>query len=435
MKKKEWNEGLNYLDSDLIEKHIEQKEKLRQKNKTTRGVWLRFGAIAACFLLIVSAVIVAPIVTPSDVPTWDDARYSAQDIAEQFGAKNYDAVTNAYTKVYVPDAKYLQIGELSDEEYLTIYQYNERKNFLNKNDFQNFINSFLPALADSITLDIPPYEIKEVKSYENFLEVYEYIGKYIMSITQHETANSFRLSVSSGSDDRKIVFDGETVQVDQRLDDEEIIDSVQSIKNKLFDIFNVSFADTKMIRRFDSYSQNGATSIYIYFYDESAHPLNKTQDEPISDYIFIAFDNFQNFDGDTVSDSILTVANISYIQNRVDVTEAYAIAANAKRISLEEAETLLYNGYVFGGHTCSLCMAAQDKISFEGYDYVDMEYVIGYNEETQKPTLAIPFYTFYKNIGTASNGNTIYAKTYVAAIQVRGYQEYFASQKENHRKN
>ena len=80
-------------------------------------------------------------------------------------------------------------------------------------------------------------------------------------------------------------------------------------------------------------------------------------------------------------------------------------------------------------------MAAQDKISFEGYDYVDMEYVIGYNEETQKPTLAIPFYTFYKNIGTASNGNTIYAKTYVAAIQVRGYQEYFASQKENHRKN
>ena len=33
MKKKEWNEGLNYLDPDLVEKHIEQKERLRQKNK------------------------------------------------------------------------------------------------------------------------------------------------------------------------------------------------------------------------------------------------------------------------------------------------------------------------------------------------------------------------------------------------------------------
>lgn len=60
MKKKEWNEGLNYLDPDLVEKHIEQKERLRQKNKKPKSIWLRFGAIAACFLLIVSAIIVVP---------------------------------------------------------------------------------------------------------------------------------------------------------------------------------------------------------------------------------------------------------------------------------------------------------------------------------------------------------------------------------------
>ena len=28
MKKKEWSEGLNHIDSDLVEKHIEQKERL-----------------------------------------------------------------------------------------------------------------------------------------------------------------------------------------------------------------------------------------------------------------------------------------------------------------------------------------------------------------------------------------------------------------------
>ena len=33
MKKQEWNEGMNHLDPDIIEKYIEQKDRLRQKNK------------------------------------------------------------------------------------------------------------------------------------------------------------------------------------------------------------------------------------------------------------------------------------------------------------------------------------------------------------------------------------------------------------------
>ncbi len=69
MKKKEWNEGLDHLDPDLVEKYVEQKDRLRQKNKKAKGVWLRFGAIAACFLLIVSAVIVVPMLRDSgDTP-------------------------------------------------------------------------------------------------------------------------------------------------------------------------------------------------------------------------------------------------------------------------------------------------------------------------------------------------------------------------------
>ena len=66
MKKKEWNEGLNHLDPDLVEKYVEQKDRLRQKNKKPKSVWLRFGAIAACFLLIVSAVIVVPMLREDD---------------------------------------------------------------------------------------------------------------------------------------------------------------------------------------------------------------------------------------------------------------------------------------------------------------------------------------------------------------------------------
>ena len=60
MKKKEWNEGLNHLDTDLVEKYVEQKDRLRQKNKKQKGIWLRIGAAAACFLLIIGAVMIIP---------------------------------------------------------------------------------------------------------------------------------------------------------------------------------------------------------------------------------------------------------------------------------------------------------------------------------------------------------------------------------------
>lgn len=66
MKKKEWNEGLNHIDPDLVEKYVEQKDRLRQKNKKPKGVWLRLGAIAACFVMILSAVIVVPMLREDD---------------------------------------------------------------------------------------------------------------------------------------------------------------------------------------------------------------------------------------------------------------------------------------------------------------------------------------------------------------------------------
>ena len=66
MKKKEWNEGMNHLDPDLVEKHIEQKERLGQKKQRAKGIWIRFGAIAACFVLIVSVIIVSPMLRGDD---------------------------------------------------------------------------------------------------------------------------------------------------------------------------------------------------------------------------------------------------------------------------------------------------------------------------------------------------------------------------------
>lgn len=68
MKKKEWNEGMNCLDYDLVESYTRQKDALRQKNKKNSGVWLRFGALAACLLLIVGAVIAVPLLRSGEDP-------------------------------------------------------------------------------------------------------------------------------------------------------------------------------------------------------------------------------------------------------------------------------------------------------------------------------------------------------------------------------
>ena len=46
--------------------------------------------------------------------------------------------------------------------------------------------------------------------------------------------------------------------------------------------------------------------------------------------------------------------------------------------------------------------------------------------------MGVPFYTFYKQIGTSPGGNPIYAKTYVPAIEVTGMEEYFQKAMEFH---
>ena len=207
MKKKEWNEGLNYLDPDLVEKHIEQKEKLRQKKQKMKGIWLRFGAIAACFVLVLSAVIVVPMLqkanlpdvptwdTPNlpDVPTWDNAQYSAEDIAKLFDSMKYDGVaTNAYTKIYVPDSKYLYIGDMPDDEYLKLYQHTQIDKELNEVELKAFIDAFLPKLAESLDAPIPQYSIKEnnYSTGNNTLSASVDIGSYYLSASQNPQKNS-----------------------------------------------------------------------------------------------------------------------------------------------------------------------------------------------------------------------------------------------------
>jgi len=116
MKKIEWNEGLNHIDPDLVEKYALQKDRLRQKNKKTKSVWLRFGAIAACFVLIAIAVVVVslqreytPIIFDATVApeqlSGNNLEFVAGTSLSLSGSKNSDPPTFGFNLGIVVKAK------------------------------------------------------------------------------------------------------------------------------------------------------------------------------------------------------------------------------------------------------------------------------------------------------------------------------------------
>ena len=78
MKRNEWNEGLNHLEPDVVESYVTKKDTLSQSKKK-HAVWIRFGAIAACFAILVGTVLAVPLLRKGEEtddleetpPVWD----------------------------------------------------------------------------------------------------------------------------------------------------------------------------------------------------------------------------------------------------------------------------------------------------------------------------------------------------------------------------
>ncbi len=415
---------------DAIKKKVFEKAELSADEKNKRTVARRWQYAVLAGVAVISAVAIA-LTALTSVPVWFGAHYSAEELAKLVNVAYDSTPTNAYKEVYVADAEYLDICDLPKKNFLDIYERREKKK-LNEKEFRKFIDDILPNLAEVIEGDVPQYEVKEWGKGEE-LRAEGDAGGYHLSAEQSQDEYTFVLSDLFKKNGKKIVLDGKTVQIDQRESDEEIIESLEWAREKLFEIFGVSFKDAKVVRSFDSYSEYGATSIDVYFYNEDAHYLNKTQSYPVSDYILISFDDYDHGGNSAyISNDVLTDAFVRYRKLRAKVSKEYKTIAKAKKISLEKAEEYLYKGYVFGFHACPICMENQERISFEDYDFVDIEYVFARDHETYDETIGVPFYAFYKKIGTSKNGNSIYAKTYVAAIKISGYEEFFEKQKDSH---
>ena len=432
MKQNEWNEGINGIDPALVEKYFKQKDKYKQRKKR-RSAFLRFGTIAACFAVIVGAVWALPMmwesgnstktdsttsentttepqVTLPAVPVWNNTLYSADELAKLFGfdkPANTDSTGN-YSEVFVSsrDSFKNNLNPIPDSDYMGIYKFNADAKELNEEELNEFANRIIPKLSRSINEEI----LKEDKSmdydWERHLYYYRY-KNYEVQIFHKRAYTATHISLSLESRDKNFVFDGEEVIIDREKSDAEILESLESIKGKLFEIFGVSFSEADVIR--DSYG------LRVRYYNRAAPDLFPTKVYPDSDYIEISR------------------VVIVYAQSRSPDSRFYSLVSNERKISLEEAEALLFNGYCFGFHFCPACARDMEAISFEDYDFVEMKYM--FCTSGGDPSIGIPFYVFYKEKSTNGKGGIVYAQTYVPAIEIGGYEEYFRNQEQKHNFN
>lgn len=420
-----FRKAMGHVDDQLLDRYEAYAEKLPRR-KLLR--WIPLAAVAACLVLVIGAI--ASI--PRQVPVYENALYTAEDIASLFSSDKIDGSTNAYKRIFVSDENQLPHVPLPHDESLTIYRYNGSNYGPDENELSDFLDSILPEFSAAIGINVPQYLIETSPVYDGYSCVSIDTTDYNIYASQTGEYNCFRIYCSYDRlKEGSLTLNGTPVEVDQTQTDETIAANLSDLKGVLFDVFGVSFSNVQIIRSYDTWSQYGVTFMTIRFYNEDAHPLNKYSEQPNSDYIELRFDNFMNWDGDIVSETVLKKVTVCYYQYRADPSEMYTAEAYAKHISLSEAQLLLKNGYVFGGHSCNLCMAQQKKIDFSHYDRVSLAYVWGRDADGEK-TICVPFYAFYKYISTANNGVKTYARTYVPAIEVSGIEEYFKIQEDYH---
>lgn len=397
------------------------------KRKSARSVWLRLGAIAACFAVIVGVVLALPMmwengnstttestitepqVTLPAVPVWDNTLYSADELAKLFGfdkPANTDSTGN-YSEVVVSSRDYFKhnLNPIPDSDYMGIYKFNADAKELNEEEFDEFINSFVSKSSKALNEEFS----SEIKSTEGHSEFWNWLNSenYSIAIHQRPGYNFAYINLSDYGTLKNIAFDGEEIIINREKSDAEILESLESIKSKLFEIFDFSFSEAKVIR--DGYN------LKVRYYNRATPDMFPANLLPDSDYIEISRDL------------------IMYVQSRSPDSSFYSLVSNERKISLEEAEALLFNGYCFGFHYCPACAKDMEAISFEDYDFVEMKYM--FYTSGGDPSIGIPFYVFYKEKGTNGKGGIVYAQTYVPAIEIGGYEEYFRNQEQKHNFN
>ncbi len=349
---------------------------------------------------------------------------TAEELAMLFSGdqRNDGLPTKAYTQVFVPEEKYLYCpGELP--LIVPLYEVNPALK-PDGETLRELTESAGARLASAAGLDLSRARRMDTSDSGGLSTVYE-DGE--LTLLTFQDGWSETLTLYSTSDTGALSVGGIPVEADQRLEDGEILRALEPLRDELFALLGVEFSDARVERRYFEWSEYGAARLYVYYYDESPEAVVPDGSAaPAGDYVMLDFDNIENWDGDNVSTGVLSDATVRYVRTRGE--GKYRAVDHVPTVGLERAEDWLMKGWVFGGHSCPLCAAEQDAVSFEGYDAVSLVYVAGGEGESEA---LMPFYAFFKAIRETENG-AVYAKTYVPAVEISGLQEFFESQEAYH---
>ncbi len=416
---------------DIDEKYIldaapQEKSKLI---RTKKRIFIPIAAILAC-ALIFSAVALPMLFREEPPPVYEDAWLTATEASGAFFSGDDEAApgaTTAYTTVK-RDPNNPFVSSTLPTGYATVYNINKRptKTPLDKSELYALANKITPKAAALLGCSLEASTVQETED-DWRIQITRSFDKYSLEARQVDNVgkysddysyNSIRISNSVDGSTASFTVNGKKLSVRKDATDAEILESLAWLKPILFDLFEVEFDSVYISTLYNSFDidDGGANSVEIYYY-------NSSDGLYMGDCIRLNFG--QPYESDKRENELLEKVSISYEQRRTPREETYKAVAKCKLISLEDAEKLLNNGYVFGGHSCMICMSMQTPITFDSYDHVEYEYVIG-------DKWVIPFYTFYKKLGIAKNGNTIYAKTHVCAVAVKGYEEYYELQNKYH---
>lgn len=420
MSKEKFISAVGEIGENVFDRYNEVEQKLLRRAVLKKRM-LRVISLAACFCVFAGIIITAVhsgvfgIQDTSEPPVNEKKILTAKEIASIFSGYE-SAGTSSYATVYAPNKQHFTQGLPEYTEYLTIYQMNNDVCDTNEKEFKRFTDDIIQSFADKMQVTVPEYKIQ--KNYKTSFS----LGEYTCFVNQNAITNSFWLFGRS----KAAINLGGKVTVDQTKSDEDIIKSLENVKKILFDVFNAKFSDVKVNRSYDN-SKNGVSRIDVLFYNAADSRFEGYTDFRYTDYICLSF---QPVDHASYAPHF-NCEDIYYQQYRCDTDSDFSTYINKiRQITLDEAEELLLKGYVFGGHSCPICMSEQKKVDFEDYDHVNVKY-LSFSRQNEFITY-VPFYAFYKEIGVAENGNIEYAVTYVPAVEVSGYEEYFEKQKDNH---
>lgn len=444
MSNNRFRDAMGHIDDHLLERCDAYEQQLTKKKRIRLQSAV---AVAACIALILGTLLFAPrnvlpesVDPPIDSPAADSPAasglFSANDIAALFPRGDGLTVAGTSTAVYAPNEDALGLIPIPDADSLPIFLRTQTEDAITEESIRAFADGILPKVAQALGGTVPEYTVDVLTEKARFETD---IGTNRMIVTKSNSLNYFGIQRSFyrnpnatttmlNAYSTTTTLNGQIVQIDQTQTNEEIIASLSDIHQILQDIFGVNLPDAKVVRTYNEDSDYGCTVIQVYFYDEDANYLNTYTERPVSDNIELWFYNNPLFMKDQLSKDILQYVDINYRDWRTEEGDQYKQNGTAEMLSLQDAEALLKKGYSFGGHSCEICYPVLNGVDFTDYDAVSFTYYWSSAALSAGKTPYIPFYVFYKQIGTAKNGNNIYAKTYVPAVYVSGLEAYFRNQ-------